>query len=41
MDWDTLTGSTTPGRHLVIWTALPGSPTQEALDRMASGTGAP
>lgn len=35
LDWDTLTSSTAPDQHVVIWTAEPGSPSEQALRRLA------
>ncbi|MGW4506830.1 helix-turn-helix domain-containing protein [Streptomyces sp. NPDC004436] len=36
LDWDTLTSSTAPDQHIVIWTARPGSPSQKALRHLAT-----
>ncbi|MFB7286721.1 helix-turn-helix domain-containing protein [Actinacidiphila glaucinigra] len=35
LDWDTLTSSIAPDQHIVIWTAQPGSPSEQALHRLA------
>ncbi|MER5495616.1 helix-turn-helix transcriptional regulator [Streptomyces sp. NPDC002561] len=36
LDWDTLTSSTAPDQHIVVWTAPPGSPSHEALRLLAA-----
>ncbi|GGL07929.1 helix-turn-helix domain-containing protein [Streptomyces flaveus] len=36
VEWDTLTCSTDPDQHLTIWTAPPGTPTQERLRLLAA-----
>ncbi|MFD7531940.1 hypothetical protein ACFV8E_30790 [Streptomyces sp. NPDC059849] len=36
LDRDTLTSSTTPDQHIVVWTAQPGSPSQKGLRILAS-----
>jgi transcriptional regulator with XRE-family HTH domain len=36
LDWETLACPTDPDQHLVIWTAEPGSPSQEGLRFLAS-----
>jgi transcriptional regulator with XRE-family HTH domain len=36
LDWDTLTATTDPDQHLVVWTAQPGSPTHDGLRLLAS-----
>ncbi|MEV6107028.1 hypothetical protein AB0M28_20275 [Streptomyces sp. NPDC051940] len=36
LDWDTLTSSTVPDQHIVIWTAQPGSTSEQALKRLAA-----
>ncbi|MFF2775984.1 helix-turn-helix domain-containing protein [Streptomyces sp. NPDC058052] len=36
LDWDTLTSSTAPGQHIVVWTAQPGSPSQKGLRILAA-----
>lgn len=40
LDWDTLASPVTPGQHVVVWSAQPGSPSEEALRRLAELTGA-
>ncbi|TDU01827.1 Xre family transcriptional regulator [Streptomyces sp. 846.5] len=41
LDWDTLTCAADPEQHLVIWTAEPGSPSDDGLRLLASWTAAP
>ncbi|MFD5424966.1 helix-turn-helix domain-containing protein [Streptomyces sp. NPDC127084] len=36
LDWDTLTSSTSPQQHVVIWTAESGSPSEKGLRRLAT-----
>ncbi|MFF0291908.1 helix-turn-helix domain-containing protein [Streptomyces sp. NPDC005262] len=36
LDWDTLTSSTTPDQHIVIWTAPPDSPSAKGLRLLAA-----
>ncbi|MFE0699651.1 helix-turn-helix domain-containing protein [Streptomyces sp. NPDC058872] len=36
LDWDTLTSSTAPDQHVVVWTAQPGSPSQKGLRILAT-----
>ncbi|MCK1796249.1 helix-turn-helix domain-containing protein [Streptomyces sp. XM4193] len=36
LDWDTLTSSTDSDQFIVVWTAPPGSPSQEGLRRLAA-----
>lgn len=36
LEWDMLTAHTDPDQHLTVWTAAPGSPTQERLRILAS-----
>ncbi|MFE8015903.1 helix-turn-helix domain-containing protein [Streptomyces antibioticus] len=36
LDWDTMTSSTGPRQHVVIWTAESGSPSEEGLHRLAA-----
>ncbi|WP_328863529.1 MmyB family transcriptional regulator [Streptomyces sp. NBC_00306] len=38
LDWDTLTSSTVPDQHLVIWTAPPDSASERGLRLLASAT---
>ncbi|MFB7853217.1 helix-turn-helix domain-containing protein [Streptomyces sp. NPDC056053] len=40
LDWDTLTSSTAPDQHIVVWTAQSGSPSQKGL-RILAATAAP
>jgi transcriptional regulator with XRE-family HTH domain len=41
LDWDTLTCAADPEQHLIMWTAEPGSPSDDALRVLASWTAAP
>ncbi|WP_051837979.1 helix-turn-helix domain-containing protein [Streptomyces sp. NRRL WC-3742] len=36
LDWDTLTSSTAPDQHIVVWTAQPGSPSEQRLHELAA-----
>ncbi|AWW43529.1 helix-turn-helix domain-containing protein [Streptomyces cadmiisoli] len=36
LDWDTLTSSTAPDQHIVVWTAQPGSTSEKGLQRLAA-----
>ena len=36
LDWDTLTATTDPDQHLVVWTAKPGTPSHDGLRLLAS-----
>ncbi|MBP5937253.1 helix-turn-helix domain-containing protein [Streptomyces acidiscabies] len=36
LDWDTLTSSTAPDQHIVIWTAPPDSPSEKGLRLLAA-----
>ncbi|MFD7872863.1 helix-turn-helix domain-containing protein [Streptomyces sp. NPDC059766] len=38
LDWDTLTSSTAPDQHIVVWTAEPGSPSHEGLRVLAAAS---
>ncbi|MGW8746574.1 helix-turn-helix domain-containing protein [Streptomyces sp. NPDC055794] len=38
LDWDTLTSSTSPQQHVVIWTAESGSPSEKGLRHLAAAT---
>ncbi|MEU1535033.1 helix-turn-helix domain-containing protein [Streptomyces fagopyri] len=38
LDWDTLTSSTVPDQHVVVWTARPGSPSERGLRLLAAST---
>ncbi|MET8815117.1 helix-turn-helix domain-containing protein [Streptomyces sp. NPDC004549] len=40
LDWDTLTSSTAPDQHIVVWTARPGSSSEDALRRLAQSPAA-
>ncbi|MGD1225809.1 helix-turn-helix domain-containing protein [Streptomyces krungchingensis] len=40
LDWDTLTSSTAPDQHIVVWTAQPGSPSEQGLRRLATDAAA-
>ncbi|MEU4097437.1 helix-turn-helix domain-containing protein [Streptomyces sp. NPDC026673] len=40
LDWDTLTSSTAPQQHVVIWTAQSGSPSEKGLRRLAAAAAA-
>ncbi|QKW08234.1 helix-turn-helix transcriptional regulator [Streptomyces sp. NA04227] len=41
LDWDTLASPGVPDQHVVIWTARPGSPSEEGLRRLAAADTAP
>ncbi|MBD0670198.1 helix-turn-helix domain-containing protein [Streptomyces sp. CBMA156] len=36
LDWDTLTSSTAPDQHIVVWTAQPGSTSEQRLHELAA-----
>ncbi|MFF0512932.1 helix-turn-helix domain-containing protein [Streptomyces sp. NPDC004250] len=38
LDWDTLTSTNVPDQHIVIWTAPPDSPSEQALRHLATTT---
>ncbi|MGW4444033.1 helix-turn-helix domain-containing protein [Streptomyces sp. NPDC004682] len=40
LDWDTLTSSTAPDQHIVVWTPVPGSLSEQRLQHLAVGVAA-
>ncbi|MFD8809132.1 hypothetical protein [Streptomyces sp. NPDC059597] len=40
LDWDPLTSSTAPDQHIVVWTPVPGSPSEQRLHHLAVGVAA-
>ncbi|MFI6644927.1 helix-turn-helix domain-containing protein [Streptomyces sp. NPDC050504] len=40
LDWDTLASPVTPGQQVVVWSAVPGSPSEKGLRRLAELTAA-